>query len=173
MVITPRRESVVVLPSSEWVPVVPFIKGPMWFALPLRKPTKGTSGRHLIPDSDALIRVTTPQVQVPNVIPQTEEPPRIIRVSVPRTTLLSYLPTDADKQPGEPTQGYSSHISEALAALGTSATVPAGLLNNLKTDRAIRFASYSNRCRFESWTFKCPTEEIRVTTPGSIKYPPP
>ncbi|CAE6517701.1 unnamed protein product [Rhizoctonia solani] len=39
MVVTPRRKSVVVLPSSEWVPVVLFITGPMWFALPLRKLT--------------------------------------------------------------------------------------------------------------------------------------
>ncbi|KAG8732287.1 hypothetical protein FRC11_014641, partial [Ceratobasidium sp. 423] len=192
MVVTPHRKSVVVLPSSEWVPVVPFSKGRCsshYFSESARAAPGGSSGRYQTP-TPQVSRVTSPQAQIPNVIrvggtPQPEEPSCIIRVGVPRTTLPSYLPTDVDKQPGEPARRYLSHISEESAVSGASETPPvieilepqpqrppvhrtASGRTEAPPPQVIRIGAGSRAGRSD-----VPAEQIRVTTPGPIEYPYP
>ncbi|CAE7134405.1 unnamed protein product, partial [Rhizoctonia solani] len=135
-----------------------------------------------------VIRVTTPQVQVPHVIhigsPQTEEPPRIIRFGVPRTSLPSYLP-ERREQPDEPTQRQLSQITEETSISGSS-EIPAVIeipesqqqrppVQRTASGRTepppphvIRVGAGSRAGRSE-----VPLHQIRVTTPGPIEYPPP
>ncbi|KAG8752762.1 hypothetical protein FRC11_008054, partial [Ceratobasidium sp. 423] len=125
-----------------------------------------------------VIRVTSPQAQ-------SEEPSCIIRVGVPRTTLPSYLPTDADKQSGEPAQRYLSHISEESAVSGASEIPPVIEIPEPRQQRppvhrtasgrteapppqVIRIGAGSRAGRSD-----VPAEQIRVTTPGPIEYPYP
>ncbi|KAG8688629.1 hypothetical protein FRC11_005062, partial [Ceratobasidium sp. 423] len=148
MVVTLHCKSVVVLPSSEWVPVVPFSKGRCsshYFSKSARAAPGGSSGRYQTP-TPQVSRVTSPQAQIPNVIqvggtPQPEEPSCIIHVGIPWTTLPSYLPTDVDKQPGR---------TEAPPL------------------QVIRIGAGSRAGHSD-----VPAEQIRVTTPGLIEYPYP
>ncbi|KAG8683914.1 hypothetical protein FRC08_014003 [Ceratobasidium sp. 394] len=105
-----------------------------------------------------VITVTSPRAesQSPSVIrvgtPKVEEPVRIICVAAPRTSVPPYIPleTPAPAQPALP-----EHLGTYVGQVSDPSSDP-----DWSTPRWIT-------------TFDAPIQQIRVTSPTPVKYPPP